>query len=190
MQEKNIANSVHNTSILADQYLPPAFDHELSFGTVSQVEVINTIKSMDPKSSLDIMGLSMKILREVGAEISRPLTHIFNLSLSTGIFPESLKISRIVPIHKGGTTDLCDNYRPISLLSTISKVLEKIVSTKLTDHLEVHGLLYSQQFGFRKGKNTEQNLINITNFISQSLNNGEYCIGIFLDLKKAFVTCM
>ena len=186
---KNIANAVNTTCHSPDQYLPPPFEHEMNFGIISQLEVYNAIKSLDPKSSLDIMGVSSKLLKCIAAEISRPLTHIYNLSLNTGVFPDCLKTSRIVPIYKGGGTDSCDNYRPISLLSSISKVLEKIVAKKITDHLEINDLLYNKQFGFRKGKNTEQNLISITNYISQSLNNGEFCVGVFLDLKKAFDVC-
>ena len=96
--------------------------------------------SLHPKSSTDINGLSIKILREVAVEISRPLTYIFNLSLTKGIFPDALKTSKIIPVHKAGPTDLCDNYRPIALLSSISKTLEKIVPIKLTNHLEIHKL--------------------------------------------------
>ena len=80
----------------------------------------------------------------------------------------------------------CDNYRPIALVSTISKILEKFVSIKLTNHLELNKLIHPNQFGFQRMKNTEQNLLNVINVISTALNNGDYCIGIFLDFKKAF----
>jgi hypothetical protein len=81
------------------------------------------------------------------------------------------------------------NYRPISLLSSISKVLEKIVSKKLIDHLLTNDLLYTHQYGFLPGRSTEHNLLQITNYISQALNEGNYCVGVFLDLKKAFDVC-
>jgi hypothetical protein len=81
-------------------------------------------------------------------ELSVPLRHLFNLSLSSGKFPSKLKISRTVPIFKSGDRQLCDNYRPISLLSTISKILEKYVAKKLTNHLESNNLLYENQYGF------------------------------------------
>ncbi len=96
----------------------------------------NTIQSMVSKSSTDLDGISSKLLKSVRAEIERPLSHIFSLSLSTGIFPEQLKASRVVPIHKAGDTTNCDNYRPISLVNAFSKILEKIVCTKLVHHLE------------------------------------------------------
>ena len=100
-----------------------------------------------------------------------------------------LKSSRIVPIHKAGSRECCDNYRPITLLSTISKIVEKIVATCLVAHLVNDNLLTPNQYGFQRGKNTEQNLIHVINHISTALNDGNYCIGIFLDLKKAFDVC-
>ena len=131
----------------------------------------------------------MKLLKAVAIEISTPLAHIFNLSLKNAIFPNSLKLSRIVPIHKSGKREICDNYRPIALLSSFSKILEKIVSLKLVNHLEYHKLLSPRQFGFQRKKNTEHNLLNVINFISKALNEGDFCIGIFLDLRKAFDVC-
>jgi hypothetical protein len=122
-------------------------------------------------------------------EISSPLAHIFNLSLRSGSFPSALKNSRVVPVFKAGEQDLCSNYRPISLLSSISKILEKIVQRRLVAHLEYHKLLSPFQFGFQAGRNTEQNLIQVVNQITEHLNTGGYCIGLFLDLKKAFDVC-
>jgi hypothetical protein len=85
----------------------------------------NTIQTMVSKSSTDLDGISSKLLKSVRAEIERPLAHIFSLSLSAGIFPEQLKASRVIPIHKAGDTTNCDNYRPISLVNAFSKILKK-----------------------------------------------------------------
>jgi hypothetical protein len=146
----------------------------------------NTIQSMVSKSSTDLDGISSKLLKSVRAEIERPLSHIFSLSLSTGIFPEQLKASRVVPIHKAGDTTNCDNYRPISLVNAFSKILEKIVCTKLVHHLESTNLMYKHQYGFLKGRSTEHALTQILNTVGQALNENKYCVGVFLDLKKAF----
>jgi hypothetical protein len=122
-------------------------------------------------------------------EISVPLAHIFKLSLENGVFPEKLKSSRVVPIFKAGDARSCDNYRPISLVSSLSKILEKIVAVRLTNHLQLNNLLYTHQYGFQRNMSTEHNLVQVVNFISKAINNGKYCIGIFLDLKKAFDVC-
>ena len=101
---------------------------------------------MEPKTSVDIDGISSKILKQkICTEIAKPLSHIFTLSLQNGTFPSKLKTSRVIPIFKNGDPSNTSNYRPISLLSALSKVLEKIVSTKLINHLELNDLLYKHQ---------------------------------------------
>jgi hypothetical protein len=95
----------------------------------------------------------------------------------------------VIPIFKTGDHAECDNYRPISLLSSISKVLEKIVAEKLIEHLLSNDLIYMHQYGFLPNRSAEQNLIQIVNYISDALNENMYCVGIFLDLKKAFDVC-
>jgi Reverse transcriptase (RNA-dependent DNA polymerase) len=162
---------------------------DLDLGATGPIQVSEIIKLFQSKNSTDIDGLSVKLLKFVAIEISVPLAHVFNLSLSSGIFPSKLKQSRIVPIFKAGEHDNCDNYRPISLLSTLSKVLEKIVQIKLVNHLESNNLIYKHQYGFMKGKSTEHNLLHVTNKITEALNEGKYCIGLFLELKKAFDVC-
>ena len=153
------------------------------------IHLIDIVKSFDSKTSPDLDGLSLKFIKSVISDINIPLAHTFNLSLDQGIFPEKLKECRIVPIFKSGDPKICDNYRPISLVNTLSKILEKIVALKLTNHLQVNDLLYKHQYGFLRGKSTEHNLIHVVNYIANSLNNGKYCIGLFLDLKKAFDVC-
>ena len=129
------------------------------------------------------------MVKFIGAEIAIPLSHIFNLSLRSGNFPSVLKQCRVIPIFKSGNQLECDNYRPISLLSSISKVLEKIVAEKLVHHLLSNDLLCHHQYGFLPNRSTEHNLMQIVNFVSKALNDGQYCIGVFLDLRKAFDVC-
>ncbi len=129
------------------------------------------------------------MIKAVGNEIAIPLSHIFNLSLSNGIFPSQLKNCRVIPISKAGDHTERDNYRPISLFSTFSKILETIVAEKLIEHLLSNDLLYLHQYGFLPNRSSEQNLIQIINYISDALNDNMFCIGIFLDLKKAFDVC-
>jgi hypothetical protein len=117
------------------------------------------------------------------------LAHIFNLSFEAGIFPSKLKINRTVPIFKSGDPSLCDNYRPISLIPTLSKIIEKIAAVTLTNHLQLNKLLHKNQFGFQRNTSTEHNLLKVFNFIGDSLNRSNYCIGVFLDLRKAFDSC-
>ena len=182
-----ISNSIKQVKKKPEDYI--FYDHDilpLVLDNICPQNVIDVLKSMDPKTSPDLDGLSMKLLKYIKAEISVPLAHIFNLSLTQGYFPSKLKCCRTVPIFKSGDPLLCDNYRPISLLSNISKILEKMVSIKLVNHLDNNKLLSKYQFGFQKGKSTEHNLMHLVNYVSTELNKGNYCLGIFLDLKKAF----
>ena len=186
---KNISDSISNTLTEPENFLKADNAPLLEFSLTSPGEIVDIIRAFQSKTSTDIDGMSMKLLKSVAIEISFPLAHIFNLSLKNGTFPSELKLSRVIPIHKGGKPDLCDNYRPIALLSSISKILEKIVSLKLVNHLEINKLISPKQFGFQRNKNTEQNLLNVVNFISKAINEGQFCIGVFLDLRKAFDVC-
>jgi hypothetical protein len=147
------------------------------------------VKTFESKTSCDLDGISTKLLKHIIHDISLPLSHILNLSTSTSTFPSQLKTSRTVPIFKAGSQLLCDNYRPISLLSTLSKLLEKIVCRQQMAHLEDNNLIYAHQYGFQHNKSTQHNLIQLTNFINNALKEKKYAIGIFLDLKKAFDVC-
>jgi potassium voltage-gated channel Eag-related subfamily H protein 8 len=130
----------------------------------------DVIKSFESKTSCDLDGISTKLLKHIISVISHPLSHIFNLSTASGTFPSMHKTSHTVPIFKAGSPLLCDNYRPISLLSTLSKLLEKIVCRQLVAHLEDNNLIYAHQYGFQHNKSTQHNLIQLTNFINTALN--------------------
>jgi hypothetical protein len=99
-----------------------------------------------------------------------------------------LKIAKVIPIFKSGDSSKMDNYRPISLLSNFSKILEKIVANRLTNFLETNNLLSNSQFGFRKNHSTLHPLVHFLNFITKSQNNREHALAIFCDLRKAFDT--
>ena len=183
-----IANSVEPTlKTFADYLTPPnANAPSLSFSPITHSQLISTINSMAAKSSTDISGISTKMIKQIKFEIAQPLLHLFNLSLTSGTFPSQLKTSRTIPIFKTGDSTSCDNYRPISLLSSISKILEKIIANRLVNHLETNNLLYEHQYGFQQGKSTVHSMLQLTNYIAKQLNEKKYVVGVFLDLKKAF----
>ena len=104
------------------------------------------------------------------------------------LFPDILKVAKVIPLHKGGSTEELNNYRPISLLSIFDKIIEKIMHAKLYNFLEEHNILFKNQFGFKKKCNTAHSLIEITEKIKQSIDDGKFGCGIFIDLKKAFDT--
>ena len=110
---------------------------------------------MANKNSSGIDELSNKLLRSIKNEISKPLAIIINQSLQTGIFPDLLKISKIKPVYKKGDKCCFNNYRPIALLPTISKVFELVMHTQLYNYFNKYDLLAEQQYGFRSQHPTE-----------------------------------
>ena len=125
-------------------------------------------------------------MKECKKEISIPLSLIINLNFSTGIFPNRMKLANIFPIHKGDDKDNCNNYRPIALLSNISKIIEKLVHARLYFYFERNNILYQHQYGFRLNHSTTRALIATTEEIRYACDNGEYACITYLDLKKAF----
>ena len=125
----------------------------------------------------------------MSSEIIAPLlTKLFNQCFSKGIFAESLKLAEIKPIHKKGPKECCSNYRPISLLSPFSKILEKCIYTRLYHFFQKHNLFNKNQFGFRQNCSTSHAVSEICNDFLQNRDAGEISCGIFLDLEKAFDT--
>jgi hypothetical protein len=184
-----IVNEIQETNVDPISYLPENPNvPDFSINNTGPSHVIDVVKVMQCKSSSDCNHISMKLVKFVIYEIAVPLAHIFQRSIETGVFPEKFKKSRVVPIFKCGDVRNCDNYRPIALVNTFSKILEKMVATDLYNHLDINNLIYKHQYGFQRHKSTEHNLIQITNYIGQAINEGKWCIGIFLDLKKAFDT--
>ena len=116
------------------------------------------------------------------------ITHLVNESLKSGIFPSELKLARVVPIFQPGDPSLLTNYRPISVLSFFSKILEKIVYNVVFDFLCENEILYDYQFGFRSKHSTQQTLITLVDNVTKSLDRSNIVISLFIDLKKAFDT--
>ena len=121
--------------------------------------VISLLKKLDVKKSTGPDGLSASFLKQVAEEIAVPLTYLYNKSLSTGSFPEGWKKSNVTPVHKGGSTDDPGNYRPISVVPIVAKILEKIIALQLSLYLESHQLLNGLQGAYRHGRSADQILL-------------------------------
>ena len=124
----------------------------------------------------------------INKEISIPLSILINQSFSLGVFPDNLKVAKVIPVHKKGSKLDLTNYRPISLLSNIDKIFENFLYIRVQGFLDKNNVLYSQQYGFRKNYSTTQTLLDISQKIMGALDKGEYACGIFIDLQKAFDT--
>ena len=152
---------------------------------ISNEEVLDIINSLGNKAT-GPSSITLKLRLLISGLIIIPLWHI--MSLSTGNYPDKLKLVKVIPIHKGGSTHDLNNFRPISLISVFHKIIEKIIHSRLYNILELHNILYGNQFGFRKDNSTIYALMQITERIKESIDNGEFGCGIFIDLRKAFDT--
>lgn len=128
------------------------------------------------------------LLKNFGKSIYLPLTFIFNQSLTKGIFPEQMKIAEIIPLYKGKDSDQLVNYRPISLLVTMSKVLEKIVYKHMIRFIDKYKLLYDSQYGFWTKWPCEHAIFELIGKTVQSKNNKLHSCAMFLDISKSFDT--
>lgn len=153
-----------------------------------ELEVDHIIRDLKSVCATGIDKISNKILKDHKDYLVPLLTFIFNQCLQMGTFPTALKISNVHPIHKSGDRNRVSNYRPISILPSLSKILEKIINNRLVLFLENNNLLSPNQFGFRRNKSTEDAVMNLTNSIATNLDKSKKCVSIFLDLAKAFDT--
>ena len=152
---------------------------------VDSLEVKNIILSLKNSAAGHVGASLLKLSIE---HIVAPLTHICNLSLSEGVFPDQLKIANVVPLYKAEDWMMFNNYRPVSVLCVLSKIFEKIMFTRVQVFLNELQILYKYQFGFRKGHSTYMAHIVLMDKLIHAMENGEYVIGIYLDFSKAFDT--
>ena len=133
--------------------------------------------------------ISTKILKLMAPVVIGPHCHIVNLCFQAGYFPDRLKVSTITPIFKKGSKLDPGNYRPISVLSPLSKLIEKCIKERLLDFIENRNLLGINQFGFRTKHSTEHALLNFMDYVSDEMEKGKFVIGIYLDIKKGVRFC-
>ena len=146
------------------------------------------IENLPNKTSSGFDNVSNILLKKLCATISTPLTDIFNLSISNGIFPKKMKLAETTPLYKGKETHYTTNYRPISLLLTISKLLEKIVYTRTYDFLNQTDQFYKSQYGFRTSHSCEDAVCELVGEVLKNKENKNYTAALYLDLSKAFDT--
>jgi hypothetical protein len=152
---------------------------------VTESEICNIINNFESKTSTDNTDLSMSIIKKVANCITFPFTHICNKSFSNGIFPDKMKVAKVIPLFKSGEKNIFTNYRPVSLLSQFSKVLEKLYNNRLDNFLEANNLLSESQYGFRTARSTAMALIELLEEITSYNEQKKFTIGVFIDLKKS-----
>ena len=185
-----LANQIKSDGNSFSEYLGKKNDNNFTFRRVSPNLILEIAEKMKSKSSCGPDGISTKLLKLIMPQIVTPICHLFNLSFQTGYIPLQLKTAKVVPIFKSGDKNSYNNYRPISLLNSFSKLLEKVVARQMLGFLNKNKIIYDHQYGFRKNHSTIHPVLQFVDKILEALNKPvpEYSLGIFLDLKKAFDT--
>ena len=189
----NIGSNLASQIVASDQksytdYLQSPCNIAFNFKEITVQYTMEIIDSLKAKSSCGVDGLSVKLLKLIKDEISTALTLVINQSLLSGIFPDQLKIAKVIPVYKKDDPAIFSNYRPISILPAISKIFEKVMFNQLHAHFEVNKLYYNSQYGFRRNHSTEFAALELIDRILLDMDKGEIPFAIFIDLSKAFDT--
>ena len=163
-------------------------NNSLFLNPITGVDILRLVAQVKPKMLKGHDELDMCLINKLIPYIVVPLKHIFNLSLLNGVFSDSMKIARVIPLFKTGNAKEFSNYRPISLLPQFSKILNKMYHSRLMGFIDSNKILYKSQYGFRKQLSTSLAIIELVEEITNSLDNHESTVGVFIDLKKAFDT--
>lgn len=165
---------------------PPS--NSLFLHPVTSTEILDAIRLMSNKKSVGLDGIKVDIMKNCAYSLLEPLGTIINLSFVTGIFPDGLKTAVVIPIHKAGAREEISNYRPISLLSVISKIIELIVKNRMVAFLDRNQFFSDRQFGFLSGRSTDGALLSHITDVVSHIERGSLSVALYLDIKKAFDT--
>lgn len=153
---------------------------------ISAEEVIKTVSKMENKSSFGYDGIPMTVIKKSIRIIAEPLAHIIYMAFKEGVFPQSLKIAVVKPFYKKGNSEDLENYRPISLLTSFSKVFERILVDRLLNFFHKSHIFSKYQHGFLRTKSTETAIFELTRSILQAVERGGVPVGLFIDFSRAF----
>ena len=182
-----LSQSLQNVSRTPRSYLKFPMTNTIFLCDVTDTELFDIFKSLkDSAPGYDEMKLFP--LKSALEYFVYPLSYVCNLSMQQGVFPQELKIANVVPLYKKDDSMVFSNYRPVSLLTSLSKVFEKVMYNRLISFLNKYKILYKYQFGFRKDHSTYLALMCLMDKLIKCLENGEHVVGVFLDFSKAFDT--
>lgn len=156
------------------------------FQPVTHEEILQICRSMKSKSTVDHYGLSTKLLKQVIEFLVEPLVLLINTCILEGVYPREFKCAKVIPIHKKGDVNNPNNYRPISILPTVSKIFEHVISDRLTNFFVKYGIISKSQHGFCQNRSTITAIEDIMQTILEALDNNKHIQMTCFDLSKAF----
>ena len=176
-----LADKIKTTNNYTD-YMQYQLPSSLVMEETTCAEIINIIQNIKSKPSTGFDNISTKLMKSYVESIALTMADIFNYMIRSGVFPDDLKIAKVIPLYKSGDSSLFTNYRPISLLPAFSKVFERLIYNRL------HSFLFTSQYGFRKQSSTEHANMELMDSVVNALNDKHYALAVFIDLSKAFDT--
>ena len=185
---RNMTNLIEPTDMDPHKYKPKQISGSFRFREVPLLGIKKCIKSLQPKTSYGTDTISNKLIKALGDELSEPLRLIVNKTLTTSEYPENWKTAKIKPLHKKGDKSEVNNYRPISLLPSLSKIIEKCMVHQITKYYDKHFLFPKHQYGYRHGKSTMDAINTLKERIMELNKKKKKYALIFLDFSKAFDT--
>ena len=184
--EQNNANIERHRESHYRDYLTDQVEAQFTFRSISNNDTVRMIKNVKLSNSKEHDGISFDLLKLLGNAISKSITLIINQSLRTGIFPDKLKIAKVIPIFKKDSKKLIKNYRPISVLPVIYKIFQMAIHEQLSDYFTTNSLFCKQQYGFMKNASTELAALELIDRLLNQLNARKIPTNLYLDLYKAF----
>ena len=184
---QELANSIPLSTTNYKTYLTPRNVHSLQYSPVSEEEIRMSLSQLN-NSSPGHDEIPMKLIKDIITIIMPVVCHLINCSIRSGIFPDKLKITKVIPLFKSGDKSSVQNFRPVSNLIGFGKLCEKIIYNRLIDFFETHNIIPKLQFGFKRNTTTSDAILNLTNDIYKAFDKKQYTLAVCLDFKKAFDT--
>ena len=186
----NLSNDIkYQGTMKVSDFLKNKINSKFCLSTVTDDDILTIIQKMKVKNSSGHDNISSRLLKQMAPIIHSALCLIINQSINTGIFPNSLKLAIVKPLFKHKDSEHSfGNYRPISLLTTISKVFERVIFNQLYEYMTINNLFINSQYGFRKKHSTELAALEFVDRIAKDMDKNKVPLSIFIDLSKAFDT--
>ena len=179
--------NVFDTNTNFESYLMQNNINQFGFEEISFSNLSKIVHSMKSKTSAGLDGISMRVIKKIFPAIAKTLLALINSSIKFSVFPKFMKKAKVIPVYKTGDKTMLSNYRPISLLCSLSKLVEKALFNQISEFFNKKNLFYENQHGFRKSHSTIDTLLSLNHYLADEIfNKKKKVCGVFVDYSKAF----
>ena len=181
-----ISDSLPSSSTSFREYLTGEYGEFSAFDNITTDDIHKIVTKMKNSGGGGSLEIPNRVVKSIIHVIDKRLADLFNSCFREGYFPIAFKTAQVIPLHKSGDPEKAQNYRPISILTCLSKILEKLIFVQISQYCESFKIINPNQWGFRKGVSTDMSIGKFLQKVITTLNNKEFGLAIFLDLQKAF----